>query len=114
MDRRPWPYRTVTYRRELSAGYIRALAGMTSVEWKLEIVADGVEEGNDEKFKLFLENATNAVLGQFDKTQINLIDFEDGTPRSTALSQYSSSLSTLFGGRARTAPGQFWGQICLD
>jgi len=48
------------------------------VEWTLEIVNDGVEEGNDEKFKLFLENATNAILGNNDKTQINLIDFEDG------------------------------------
>jgi len=54
-------------------------AGMSSVEWKLEIVADGVQEGNEEKLKLFLENATNAVLGHSaDKTQINLIDFEDG------------------------------------
>jgi len=44
----------------------------------LDIVNDGIEEGNDEKFKLFLENATNAVLGHSDKTQINLIDFEDG------------------------------------
>jgi len=54
------------------------LTGVSSVEWKLEIVNDGIEEGNDEKFKLFLENATNAVLGNSDRTQINLIDFEDG------------------------------------
>jgi len=52
--------------------------GMSVVKWTLEIMNDGVEEGNDEKFKLFLENATNAILGNNDKTQINLIDFEDG------------------------------------
>jgi len=54
------------------------LAGVSSVNWTLEIVNDGVDEGNDERFKLFLENATNAILGHSDKTQIHLIDFEDG------------------------------------
>ena len=54
------------------------LTGVSVVEWTLEIVNDDVEEGNDEKFKLFLGNATNAILGNNDKTQINLIDFEDG------------------------------------
>ena len=48
------------------------------MEWTLDIVNDGLHEGNDEKFKLFLENATNAVLGKSDKTQIHLVDFEDG------------------------------------
>ena len=49
------------------------------MEWKLDIIEDAVDEGSDEKFKLFLENATNAILGHSDKTQIHLIDFEDGT-----------------------------------
>ena len=53
---------------------------MSSVEWTLKVANDGVEEGNDEKFKLFLENATNAILGNSDKIQIHLIDFEDGKP----------------------------------
>ena len=44
----------------------------------VDIVNDGVDEGSDEKFKLFLENASNAVIGQVDKTQIHLVDFEDG------------------------------------
>lgn len=44
----------------------------------VEIVDDGVREGNDEKFKVLLENTTNAILGQIDKTQVHLIDFEDG------------------------------------
>ena len=60
------------------------LTGVSSVEWTLKIVNDGIEEGNDEKFKLFLENATNAILGNSDKTQIHLIDFEDGK-RSTLM-----------------------------
>ena len=52
--------------------------GVESVEWTLSIVDDGVRETNDEKLKLFLENATNAVIGHVDKTQIQLVDFHDG------------------------------------
>ena len=44
----------------------------------VEIVNDDLHEGNDEKFKILLENTTNAVLGDIDKTQIHLVDFEDG------------------------------------
>ena len=44
----------------------------------VEIVNDGVHEGNDEKFKVLLENTNNAIMGQIDKTQVHLIDFENG------------------------------------
>jgi hypothetical protein len=44
----------------------------------VEIINDGLHEGNDEKFKVLLENANNAIIGQIDKTQVHLIDFENG------------------------------------
>jgi len=61
------------------------MSGVSGVDWTLEIVDDGIDEGNNEKFKLFLENATNAILGNDDKTQINIIDFEDGQSMSRRL-----------------------------
>ena len=44
----------------------------------VEIVNDGLHEGNDEKFKILLENPANSILGSIDKIQVHLIDFEDG------------------------------------
>jgi len=54
------------------------LSGMREVKWMVDIVNDGVHEGNDEKFKVLIENTTNSILGQIDKTQVHLIDYEDG------------------------------------
>jgi hypothetical protein len=52
--------------------------GVSEVKWTVEIVNDAIKEGNDEKFKIVLENATNAILGNIDKTQIHLIDYDNG------------------------------------
>jgi len=69
------------------------------VEWSLGIVDDGIQEGNDEKLKLFLENATNAILGNSDKTQIHLIDFEDGITTGTLPTRVVLFVANFIGSR---------------
>ena len=59
-------------------------AGVEVVEWQLEIVDDGVREGDGERLRLMLDNATNAVVGSADKSLIQLVDFDDGTRRRTS------------------------------
>lgn len=44
----------------------------------MEIINDGMREGQEEKFKVVLRNATGAILGPTDKAIVQLIDYEDG------------------------------------
>lgn len=61
---------------------------VTEVKWTVEIVNDGIREESDEKFKILLENPSNAILGSTDKTQVHLVDFEDGSYIFSLKQQY--------------------------
>ncbi len=54
-----------------------SFVGMTTATWDLEIKQDELEE-NNEKFRVLLKNPVNAILGERDKTNIQIVDLKNG------------------------------------
>jgi len=52
-------------------------AGVSSVIWSVEIIEDQIDEGN-EKFRLLLKTPANAILGEKDRSNIQIVNLKDG------------------------------------
>lgn len=52
--------------------------GVTELFWTIDIVNDRLEAESNEKFKVLLRNANQAVLGNTSKAVVHLVNVEHG------------------------------------
>ena len=53
---------------------------MSRYVWDVEIINDGIDEGN-EKFRALLRTPTNAILGERDRTNVQIVNLKNGKGR---------------------------------